>query len=499
MQFLQFLGLDASADERTIRRAYAVRLKRTRPDEDPQGFQRLHEAYQAALRWSRERMDDVPDSTDDEEEADDASTSPGVARIPHETLPAASAQHTRLAQSTSSGPTPSTSPADGIDVDGLAAPPPAPEAADEASGRSFDFGAYFDDLRYLGNAGDAQAMADWLNGQPVLWSLQAKAAIGQVTIRAIREHGAPMPRQCYDVLLRFFGFDQVLGTQDAMMLKWLGDNAHVRWCLTSPSQEPIVALTGLSTYANRPLSESAYLRGLLARPFTWATVLTAGLRPFMPSRTRRFLLALGGGLQYPLSPPLDTRQIGFWLRAGDTDEMSPQRLAIGASRAGLLTVCLLLLALIYPILPAKPMVAFIGVLGVAFVGGWAALALWSGVTQWQNAPQSPHETGWQAALRLAFIPLLAGTGALATHSGAPELAAGILAFGLAVAIVRFRRRAGYGTFHLSVWMLFLLIPLARVLAGLGAFLYFMADAGAAVVLAIWAVDAWKHRLRARTA
>ena len=43
------LGIDPDADTRTIKRAYAVLLKKTKPDEDPQGFQDLHAAYQQAL------------------------------------------------------------------------------------------------------------------------------------------------------------------------------------------------------------------------------------------------------------------------------------------------------------------------------------------------------------------------------------------------------------------------------------------------------------------
>ena len=44
------LGLDGPADERTIRRAYASRLKIVRPDVDAAGFQRLVEARDLALR-----------------------------------------------------------------------------------------------------------------------------------------------------------------------------------------------------------------------------------------------------------------------------------------------------------------------------------------------------------------------------------------------------------------------------------------------------------------
>ncbi|CCJ81045.1 hypothetical protein BN134_1773 [Cronobacter dublinensis 1210] len=52
MRFLEILGLEPGADERAVKRAYAKRLKTCRPDEDPQGFQTLRDAYEEALEYA---------------------------------------------------------------------------------------------------------------------------------------------------------------------------------------------------------------------------------------------------------------------------------------------------------------------------------------------------------------------------------------------------------------------------------------------------------------
>ena len=49
----QRLGLDAPSDDlATIKRAYAARLKRTRPDDDAEAYQALREAYERAQQWA---------------------------------------------------------------------------------------------------------------------------------------------------------------------------------------------------------------------------------------------------------------------------------------------------------------------------------------------------------------------------------------------------------------------------------------------------------------
>lgn len=45
------LGIEPDSDKKTIKIAYAKQLKTTRPDEDVEAFQRLHQAYKTALIW----------------------------------------------------------------------------------------------------------------------------------------------------------------------------------------------------------------------------------------------------------------------------------------------------------------------------------------------------------------------------------------------------------------------------------------------------------------
>ncbi|WP_105588665.1 J domain-containing protein [Cronobacter sakazakii] len=73
MRALEILGLEPGADERAIKRAYARLLKGCRPDDDPQGFQQLRDAYETALEQARHGVADGDDDAfgDDDEHDDD--------------------------------------------------------------------------------------------------------------------------------------------------------------------------------------------------------------------------------------------------------------------------------------------------------------------------------------------------------------------------------------------------------------------------------------------
>lgn len=63
----EILGIQPTTSEADIKRAYARKLKTTRPDEDPEGFQALHEARNEALDWARYQREWGDDGEDDDD------------------------------------------------------------------------------------------------------------------------------------------------------------------------------------------------------------------------------------------------------------------------------------------------------------------------------------------------------------------------------------------------------------------------------------------------
>jgi hypothetical protein len=86
----QTLGIPATRDVASIRKAYASRLKECHPEEDPAGFQRLRAAYETALHAARgaiaaappERTTGVPEAT----APNTGAPAPSVATAPTESV-----------------------------------------------------------------------------------------------------------------------------------------------------------------------------------------------------------------------------------------------------------------------------------------------------------------------------------------------------------------------------------------------------------------------------
>lgn len=181
------LGLDQEADEREIKRAYAAALRRARPDENPEQFQRLNEAYRAALELRQRRA---------------------IAR-PAQSLPVG-----EVRAGWSTGP---------IALD----PNPSPASPIAASlTQSVSSAQILDALLDVATTQPAPAFAQWLHQYPPLYSLERKTDVAIALVRVLVKEPAPqLSREALDSIAEFFELGSIgnypVALQAAFQSLWL--------------------------------------------------------------------------------------------------------------------------------------------------------------------------------------------------------------------------------------------------------------------------------------
>ncbi|MDR2212983.1 MAG: J domain-containing protein [Pseudomonadales bacterium] len=198
----QLLGLAQDASESDVKRAYARKLKTTRPDDDPAAFQRLHDAYQAALeecRWRAQIAQIRSNEIENELENQIEEETPAAVLVVHDdpapvpkpqTPPAVHKSETNTA-------------ADGRNADthdtAIDEPPPVPE-------RHFHYGRFLADIHSYRGQPPIVLLA-WLRSHPDLYNLQLKAILAQALQASFARGELQAPEAQLRVLADFFGYE----------------------------------------------------------------------------------------------------------------------------------------------------------------------------------------------------------------------------------------------------------------------------------------------------
>lgn len=414
------LGIPRDADESTIKRAYARRLKITRPDDDPEGFQRLHEAYREALQQCRHRAmaaawedgeDDAGEAGNEDVRVDDAGGREAGRK--HGTEEAALLVDTDPAHTVLLD-------AEQLDAlisgrTSLLSSPAATAAATAASAvadvatRRFDFDGFFAEAVDRARGTPPVALSAWLAAHDDLYQLDLKQSVGDALFRRLGYDGIAIPPASLSTLETFFG------QQDY----WLAQRMAVRWAIereqTSRYDEP------------RPLAIRQ-----LKRPFRWPQALAVACVPGLSTRIARLSQRLSEDYG-DLPDGIDPGQDAFFRQLARKDYLGLWRWLPMLARAVLLALLGYLLA---PVVFAQSRPA----LQTALVVGGGALALQAGwrLMVWLHAISLGDHGSASNENRRALIPVwLAATGlTLAAVSGV-----GWLAYPLVVpaALIHWRR------------------------------------------------------------
>ena len=332
MSPFRILGLPHDADEPTIKRAYARLLKQHRPDEDPAGFQRINEAFQACVAQARVAASVGFDVDDDEDE--------DVAK--NEGSDGSDDQH---------DPAGDYFPADGIGfrlsavaLDDLLAKPAIAtnddadtadetnvdcatprEEPDERETISFDLGAFVDDLLQRDGEGHASVRA-WLIGHEALYSLELKEAIIAPLVQHLLQREVRMTADGLAVVLDFFHLDTVHNGHP-----WLTNAVEVlRYnSLAAAHFDALVANHAIG-HRSTPI-DRLMLRELIC-PHQGFRRFFLALVPMLPTRVMQLLARLREADADYANQRLDLGAAQWWEALTDQRRIDPRRAAFALAR-----------------------------------------------------------------------------------------------------------------------------------------------------------------------
>jgi hypothetical protein len=340
------LGLEESATEAEIKRAYARLLKINRPDGDPVAFQQLQEAYNACLQRVRYRQ--MP-----------TESIPVIARVERDPIPEAGSAKAEMPVVVQPFAQPFSQPVAAPDAGAV---PPAP--------RAFDVAEFFEPFAQKLLAGEARALDRWLHGLEPLYSLQLKQSLRPLVAQFLAEMERPPSPASLEVALSFFGLDQLSGGYLAR---------HVAQAMQrSEAAESFDRSWRSHTSWHKPLIDRMLMQELKGPLSSWRRLFLL-LMPQLPGRLGR--LAEHFVQLDPLQARalLDEGSMRFWRQASNRSEVTRPRVVLAALRIPVYALGLALLINLLTGPPIQlplflPMLAWFSGLWLAYAGGLVGFA-----------------------------------------------------------------------------------------------------------------------------
>jgi hypothetical protein len=467
----ELLGLPMDADAASIKRAYARLLRSTRPDDDPEGFQRLHAAYKAALAFA-ERPQPSQANAAVVVTASEPVRPPVVPPEPESAAPSSAAAGLR--QRT-------------VDINILAT----------------------EVIRTATETDDSAALAQWLQGRSEFWSIMIKQQTGNLVMRRLFQQPQAIAPQSMDSLLQFFDLDHVLAGINTFALQQLRSRQQALWEIIPRNHAELACRIG-KKWGQRP--ETVTLGqdiALLQQPFSWFRVLRGALQLGRDRELVRVVQALSNnGRLDQLPPSIDRQHAQFWLSAAAPGgPMSTARFALGSWRAGIAALGIALFVFAVLLFTNSPPgstqadiylpVPTAAITAAGIFGLWLAYAGSIWFDRWQAEPESaPTRWPW---LRRFALPALCALGFTVSNMDALHRAEWPSFWICMFAARRFSRRTR-ATSKLAVQigsMMPSIILAALILgavilqdpsnAGISA-----ATAASVMTLCLWLADMWRH-------
>lgn len=336
MNPFEHLGIEPSDDEREIKRAYARRLRMVRPDDDPVGFQVLHEAYQYCLGYAQQLRWQAFEQAAEQPQDDDA-WARGEAGLrqhddgPHDDGPHDDGPHDRGRDGHAAA---DSAPAGPCEFEHARVEPATalqqPESleADDAPPRlwpEFDFDAFMSELLQRAAYQSSDGLRRWLQQSEPLYSLDLKLALRAPVSQVLAEIERPLPVETTQAIFEFFSLD-VVDPHDA----WLHEHALQAHTRAESSQRFKRTLEALQSPRVKPVDR--LLTRELIGPWHRGRRLFVALVPLLPTRLMHAFKALQGIDPEQAQSQLDPGNVAFWRAATDATRFSRPRLGIVAIR-----------------------------------------------------------------------------------------------------------------------------------------------------------------------